>query len=158
LARALRAQTDPRSFIAQALDGALRLTGADRGNVQLRHPLTRSLRITAHAGFESEFLEYFSVVDDDRSACGRAMAEYRQVVIGDVNADPRFAAHREIAAASAFRAVQSTPLVDRGGRIVGVFSTHYEVPFRPSPQELLTLRRYGELVGSLLADGMARSG
>jgi GAF domain-containing protein len=157
VARALRGPTDSRSFVVRALDGALRLAGADRGNLQLRNPLTRSLRIAAQTGFEREFLDYFSAVDDNGSACGRAMAECRQVVIGDVNVDPRFAIHRDIAAASAFRAVQSTPLVDRRGRIVGVVSTHYETPYRPSQQDLLIMRRYAELVGSLLADGAPRS-
>jgi hypothetical protein len=152
-AHALRAETDAMLFLDQALDGALSLTGAERGNLQVRDPRTRSLRIAAQTGFDREFLDYFSVVNDDQSACGRALAQRRQVVIKDVNTDLEFAAHREIAAASAFRAVLSTPLVDRGGRIVGVVSTHYGHPYHPSPQDLLVLRRYGELVGALMASG-----
>jgi GAF domain-containing protein len=48
-----------------------------------------------------------------------------QTVIVDVQRDPMFAPHREIAAGSRFRAVQSTPLVDHNGRLLGVISTHY---------------------------------
>ena len=43
-----------------------------------------------------------------------------QLVISDVTTDPGFGPHREIAAASGFRAVQSTPLIDEAGRLVGV--------------------------------------
>jgi len=46
------------------------------------------------------------------------------VVIADVREDPRFAAHREIAANSGFQAVQSTPLVDQDSRVLGMLSTH----------------------------------
>jgi hypothetical protein len=45
------------------------------------------LKIVTQAGFGPEFLEYFAVVDDDASACGRAAQEGAQVVIVDVNAD-----------------------------------------------------------------------
>jgi len=50
------------------------------------------------------------------------------VVIADVREDPRFAAHREIAANSGFQAVQSTPLVDQDSRLLGMLSTHYPAP------------------------------
>jgi GAF domain-containing protein len=66
----------------------------------------------------------FDVVSDDSSACGRAARDLAQVVIADVREDPRFAAHREIAANSGFQAVQSTPLVDQDSRLLGMLSTH----------------------------------
>jgi hypothetical protein len=73
----------------------------------MTRPGPGSLRIVAASGFGTEFLGYFAVVDDDSSACGRTATERAQTVIADVNTDPAFAPHREIAAASGFRAVQS---------------------------------------------------
>lgn len=140
------------SLLDKALDGALSLLGADRGNVQLFDPVTDSLRIVAACGFGTEFLDYFAVVDDDGSACGRAAAERAQTVIADVRTDPGFAPHVDIAAASGFRAVQSTPLVDRTGRLLGVVSTHYPRPYRPPGRDLQVMRRFGELVGTIMAD------
>ena len=37
------------------------------------------------------------------------------------------------------RAVQSTPLVSRTGKVLGMFSTHYRRPRRPSERELQLL-------------------
>jgi hypothetical protein len=132
----LRGAAGLGSLLGGILDGALSLLGTDRGNVQILDPVSGSLRIVAASGFGTEFLGYFAVVDDDRSACGRTAAERAQTVIADVNTDPAFAPHREIAAASGFRAVQSTPLIDHTGRLLGVMSTHYSRPYRPPDREL----------------------
>ena len=150
--RDLRQVSRMGSLPAKVLDGALALAGADRGNVQILDPVTGSLKITEQRGFDAEFLDYFAVVDDDRSACGRAARERTQIVIADVNNDATFASHREIAAASAFRAVQSTPLLDRTGRLLGVVSTHYPRPRRPSERDLEIMKRYGGLAGQIMAD------
>src|SRR5262245_12197245 len=72
LTRDLRELHWPGSLLDKALDGALSLSGAERGNVQVVHPETGSLTIAAQHGFGTEFLDYFAVVDDDGSACGRA--------------------------------------------------------------------------------------
>jgi hypothetical protein len=148
----LRGLTRPRLLYAKALAGALSLAGADRGNLQLVDQETGSLRIVAAHGFGTGFLEYFAVVDDDGPACGRAAKRRAQTVIADVMTDPGFAAHRAIAAAEGFRAVVSTPLTDRHGRLVGMVSTHYRRPYSPPPRDRQVLQRYGELVGQMLAD------
>jgi GAF domain-containing protein len=142
------------SLLDRALDGALSLLRADRGNVQIVDPVTRSLRIACSRGFGAEFLDYFAVVADDSSACGRAAAQRIQTVIADVNIDPRFAPHREIAAASGFRAVQSTPLSDGSGRVLGVVSIHYPHPYRPPDRDLLLMRRFGQKIGEAMAHHM----
>src|SRR6185295_11994091 len=50
--------------------------------------------------------------------------------------DPDFAPHRAIAASAGFRAVQSTPLFSRSGEPLGVISTQFRQPHRPSEHEL----------------------
>jgi len=96
-------------------------------------------------------LKYFAVVDDDHSACGRAAQACAQVVIADVTADAAFAPHRDIAAASGFRAVQSTPLVDYSGRLIGMVSTHFRHPYRPSTRDLRMMELYGDSAGDAVA-------
>jgi PAS domain S-box-containing protein len=54
----------------------------------------------------------------------------------DVQADSGFAPHRRIAASAGFRAVQSTPLFSRSGEPLGMLSTHFRRPHRPSEREL----------------------
>src|SRR5215469_15492453 len=121
----------------RALEIMLSLARADRGNIQLADPASGALTIIAQHGFDAEFLTHFAVVDDELSACGRAAARNAQVVISDVITDKRFEPHRVIAKASGFRAVQSTPLVDKDGQLVGVVSTHYPNPYAPSARDLL---------------------
>jgi GAF domain-containing protein len=139
-------------LLSGVLEGALELASADRGNVQILDPVTGSLRIVAQHGFGAEFLDYFAVVDDTRSACGRAASERTQTVIVDVSKDPGFAPHRPVAAASAFRAVQSTPLTERTGRVLGVVSTHYPRPYCPPARDLAIMKRYGQLVGQIMTN------
>jgi GAF domain-containing protein len=138
---------DARVVLDDALEDALSMMQADRGNVQIVDPVSGSLRIAAQAGFDDEFLEYFAIVNDDASACGRAARQLAQTVIADVKTDSSFAPHRGIAAASGFRAVHSTPLVDLGGHLVGVLSTHYPSPYRPPDRDLQLMKRFGQLVG-----------
>jgi GAF domain-containing protein len=165
----LTSPAEPRQLIADAnavlcegLEDALSMLQSDRGNVQIVDPVSGSLTIAAQAGFSDEFLEYFAIVDDDGSACGRAARELSQVVIADVNTDARYAPHRAIAAASGYRAVQSTPLVDGHGHLVGMLSTHYPRPYCPPASDLDLMKRFGELIGQALeacleADGQAAS-
>lgn len=142
---------DARAVIDEGLEDALSLLRADRGNVQIVDPISGSLRIAAQAGFSDEFLEYFAVVNnDDPSACGRAARQLEQTVITDVDTDPRYAPLRGIAAASGYRAVQSTPLVDLRGHLVGMLSTHYPCPYRPPDEALELMRRFGELIGEAI--------
>jgi len=139
------------SLLPGILDGALSLAGADFGNIQLLDPADGSLRIVTQSGFGPEFLGYFAVVDDVHSACGRAAKASAQTVITDVTADPGFAPHRDIAAASGFRAVQSTPLADYAGRLIGMVSTHHRNPHRPSGADLQIMQLYGDFAGEVLA-------
>ena len=143
------------ALLDRALHGALSLLHADRGNVQIRDPATGSLRIVAQHGFDAAFLDYFAVVADDGSACGRAAAQRTQTVIVDVSIDPGFAPHREIAAAAGFRAVQSTPLTDYGDRVLGMLSIHYPRPYCPPDRDLLLMRRFGQKVGTIMADHLS---
>jgi len=139
------------SLLPGILDGALSLAGADFGNIQLLDPVSGTLRIVTQSGFGPEVLDYFAVVDDAHSACGRAAKASAQTVITDVNADADFAPHRDIAAASGFRAVQSTPLADYAGRLIGMVSTHHRNPHRPSGADLQVMQLYGDFAGEVLA-------
>jgi signal transduction histidine kinase len=60
----------------------------------------------------------------------------------DVNLDPEFAPHLGTAAAAGYRAVQSTPLFGSDGKPLGIFSTHFREPHRPSEEELARFDLY----------------
>jgi PAS domain-containing protein len=70
------------------------------------------------------------------------MRRLTRVVIKDVEKDARFAPHRHVARAAGFRAVQSTPLVSREGRLLGMISTHFRQVHRPQWEEFESLDLY----------------
>lgn len=139
----LLACTDIPSALEEILDAAIALTGAAKGNTQLFDPRLNALTIATQRGFHQDFLDHFRHVRiDDDSACSRAMARGERVVIEDVQADPSYAPHRAIAAAEGYRGVQSTPLMGRSGELLGMLSTHYPAPLRPSERDLRVLDLY----------------
>jgi len=151
LAGKLRDSPPLDALLPRVLDGAMALTGADFGNVQLVDPASGALVLVTQSGFGTEFTDYFAVVDDRHSACGRAARDRAQTVIADVMTDPGFAPYRDIAAAAGFRAVQSTPLTDSDGRLVGMVSTHWRRPGRPPGRDLRVLELLGGLAGEAIA-------
>jgi GAF domain-containing protein len=150
-ARLVRETPQGELRMKRALNGAMALLGARKGNIQLADDGSKELRIAVQDGFGEEFLRHFALVADDSSACGRAVSLHAQVVVGDVDADDGFEPHRRIAAASGFRAVQSTPLVGRDGGLVGILSTHFQEPHHPTARDLLLIGWYADEIGAAVA-------
>ena len=57
-------------------------------------------------------------------------------MVEDVEADPAFTAFRSTARRGGFRAVHGTPLITQSGNIVGVLSTYFRQPHRPSERAI----------------------
>ena len=128
--------TELTLLLEEVLNAIMELQEADFGNVQMYNPENKALEIVVQRGFPQEFLDHFASVRDDAAACGRALKNRERVIIEDVETDPDFAPHRDIAAHSGYRAVQSTPLFSRLGEPLGMVSTHFRRPHRPSDHQL----------------------
>ena len=151
IAGLLDACNDLQAVVDAALGCGLRLTGADRGNLQLMDWKLRSLTIAAHRGFDSDFLDRFARVNArDGTACGRTIREGRCVIVEDVFADPEFAPHQAIADQVGFRAVQSTPLISRSGAFLGVLSTHFSARHRARAHEIRALKTLAEITATAI--------
>lgn len=146
----LWAITELPAALEEALTATIEIQQADFGNVQLCNPESNLLEIVAHRGFNSQFLEYFAEVAHSSAVCGRALQSRSRVVIEDVEIDEQFAPHRHIASASGFRAVQSTPLFSRGGEFLGVISTYFRRPHRPSERELRLTDLYARQAAEMI--------
>ena len=121
----------------EILAAAVDITGADMGNLQLLDEETNTLNLAVHRGFKSDFLHQFKALSKNgTTACAVAFREGRRVVVEDVQQDPLYASLRSAAASAGFQAVQSTPLQNRQGRNIGVISTHFKNPFRPTNRAL----------------------
>jgi PAS domain S-box-containing protein len=137
-------------LLEEVLDATIALQIADFGNIQLYNPDTEALEIAVQRGFQQDFLEYFENVHDNGAACGRAMELRERVIIEDVEIDSRFAPHRHIAASAGFRAVQATPLFSGSGDFLGVLSTHFRRPHRPSVRDLRFTDLYATHVAEII--------
>lgn len=126
-------------FLNWAIDSALRVTNAPRGNLQICDPSSGMLEIVVHRHFEQAFLKFFKCVRSDGSACGKAFDSGRRVAVEDVSESPIFyrTPALEVLLDAKVRAVQSTPLVGSSGSILGVLSTHWPTPRRLSDQSLV---------------------
>ena len=110
----------------ELLDSAIAADDAAKGNVQLWNPNLNALEIVTHRGFDNPFLRQFEVVHvNEPSACGRAFRLGRRVMIQDVTLDRFYEPYLSIAHASGYRAVQSTPILQSDGTVIGVISTHF---------------------------------
>jgi signal transduction histidine kinase len=131
---------DLPTALQEVLVAAMELLGADMGNVQLCNPQSNALEICVQRGFQQDFLDHFRAVRiDHASGCSRAMEQGKRVVIEDVQADPAYEPHRRIAASAGYRAVLSTVLLGTNRALLGVLSTHWRQPRRPSEHELRIL-------------------
>ena len=152
----LQGSRDLPTALSDVLDSAIGVTGADMGNIQLLDPANNSLQIIAHRGFDSAFLEHFrSISAGSGSSCGRALASGRRIIIEDIETDREFEPHRKAALAAGYRAVQSTPLVNRDGRTIGVLSTHYASPHSPSERDLRILDLYARQAADFVVSNRA---
>jgi len=136
-------QGDLQGLLEEIVDVAMVITGADKGNLQMCDSDSNALVLTAHRGFEQPFLDFFLRVDEDEtfSACAAARASGERIVVEDVAQSPVFAGKPalDVLLAAGVRAVQSTPLFSRSGRLLGMLSTHFGVPHRPADRELRLL-------------------
>ena len=128
--------TELQPVLEEFLDATMELLNADFGNVQLYNPQTQALEIVAQRGFQQEFLDYFGSVGAGTASCGAALQRGERFIVEDVQTDPVFEPHRNIVAAAGYRAVQSTALFSRNGEPLGMLSTHFRQPHRPSEREL----------------------
>lgn len=129
-----------RAVLSSALDAALQLTGAPKGNLQLLDPETRALQIRVHRGFGPAFLGFFNSVGSGHAACGTALEQAGQVVVEDVRSSPVFSppALKTMLDAEAL-SVQSTPLISQK-RVLGMLSTHWDVPRQFEAGELESVK------------------
>lgn len=127
----------------EMLRAAIEFLGAGKGNIRLLDPAGSLLTIKAQQGFEKPFLEVFKEVSaGDGTACGRALRSGRRIVIEDVEACEAYAPYRAAARQAGYRALQSTPLIGSAGSPLGMLSTHFKKPHRPTGHELQLLDLY----------------
>lgn len=147
---------DVDGCLKEILNVAIEICGAEKGNIQLRDSESGTLKLMAYQGFDESFREFFANVPAEASACYVAMETRQRVIVEDIleseifSGKPSLAKLRE----AEVRAVQSVPLISSTGNLMGIVSTHFSAPHRPSEQEL----RLMDLLARQSADYLERIG
>ncbi|MCE9547512.1 MAG: MEKHLA domain-containing protein, partial [Planctomycetia bacterium] len=123
-----------RPILEETLRTAAAIGGTDLGLLSLCDAEQRELTVGASLGFDESFLKLIQPMPHG-GACGMCFEQRQRVIIEDVETDPRFADHVATARQAGFRAVHSTPLITRSGKMVGVLSLHFRHPHRPGDRE-----------------------
>lgn len=142
------------ALFGEILDAALEIVDADAGTVQLLDPSGLTLSFLATRGFVPEIVAHFATVDaSSGSPCGIALTTGKRTVVqfdpDAVDHDGSIRWHLDAGMASA----QSTPLVSRSGRPLGMFSTHWRQPRHLNEREI----RFLDLLARQAADLIERN-
>jgi PAS domain S-box-containing protein len=124
------------------LDAAIELMSSDTGSMQAFHPERGELQLLAQKGFHPRSAAHWEYVrHHSATPCGMALSAGCRVVVPDVEACEAMVGTADLDAFrwSGIRAVQSTPLIARSGRLLGMISTHWRKPHRPTERELRPL-------------------
>lgn len=137
-------------ILGKVVDTAIEITGADFGNIQILDPKSSDLRIAAQRGFPKWWIDFWNTVSKGKGTCGTALERGKRVIVEDVEKSPIFIGTPalEIQRKAGVRAIQSTPLVSRSGKIIGMFSTHHKMPHRPDDSVL----RFLDILGRQATD------
>ena len=132
-------ETNLKPALDEILAAACEFTHTDRGCVQLVSDDGQRLEMFAWRGYadHSPFIEHFRY-DGLKEGCDVARVERRRMIIEDTVGFPGLEGTEAgtAAAASGILAAQSTPIVSRKHETVGVLSTQFTRPHRPSDEEL----------------------
>ena len=124
---------------ARLLKEAAMLMRSDAASLQVLDVERNELLLLGWKGFHPDSAAHWQRVAVGReSTCGAALMECRRVVVADVK-NPAYGLTQEGIAdyeLSGLVAVQSTPLVSRDGRVLGMMSTHWRRFHQPADRDL----------------------
>ena len=127
------------------LDAAMAILRSDFASIQMLHPERGpggELRLLGQRGFTPEAAKFWEWVRPaSKSTCGIALQTGQRVIAPDVRTCEFMAGSddQETYLQTGIQAVQTTPLVSRCGRVVGMISTHWRQPHQPTEHDLRVL-------------------
>ncbi|WP_395738015.1 PAS domain-containing protein [Prosthecobacter sp.] len=150
-------QQDNSSELHQhILDTAIAIMRADMASIQMYDEGEKTLRLLGWRGFHPLSAAYWSTVGlDCFTSCGQALLQRKRTFINDVEASAKLAgtADLEEFRRSGIRACQTTPLLSRSGRLIGMVSTQWRQPHLPTEDDL----RLFDLLARQAADIIERA-
>ncbi|HEU5430893.1 MAG TPA: ATP-binding protein, partial [Thermomicrobiales bacterium] len=156
-------EDDIELLYAQIVDAAVALMRADCGSMQMFFPERNELLLLTEKGLAPESAAFWKWVRaDSASVCGAALAGGKRVIVPDIETCAFMVDTDDLSYSrlSGIRAVQSTPLLSRDGRAVGMISTHWRDVHEPADRELrlvdVLARQAADLIERRRADEAVR--
>ncbi|UAK26243.1 CheR family methyltransferase [Sphingomonas nostoxanthinifaciens] len=119
------------------LDAAMALMRSDAASVQRFDEGERTLRLLASSGFHPLSEQFLSVIEaGPDNTSGGVLVHNERLVAPDIETSLRIGGtHLHEYRRSGLRAMQSTPLMSRSGKVLGIISTHWREPHEPLERE-----------------------
>jgi PAS domain S-box-containing protein len=121
------------------------------------------LRLLAFRGFNPEAARFWEWVRaDSASSCGAALRSGSRVIVPDVDTSELMAGTDDLETyrQTGIRAVQTTPLLARSGKLLGMISTHWRDPHLPPASDLglfdVLARQAADLIERATTDAALR--
>jgi PAS domain S-box-containing protein len=150
-------ENDAGALYQQILNAAVGIMHCDFASMQMLYPERGELRLLAYKGFDPAAAAFWEWVSPGSgSTCGDALLTGERSIVVDVDLSELMAGSEdlEISRKTGIRAVQSTPLVSRTGRMLGMISTHWRKPHQPDEHDLRLL----DVLARQAADLIERKG
>jgi PAS domain S-box-containing protein len=80
-------------------------------------------------------------------SCGTGAYRRESVIVTDIQSDPLWADHRELAQQHGLQACWSIPVLDRTGHVLATFAVYYREPHTPDPQDLNLAHGAASVIG-----------
>lgn len=155
------ADGDLEPLLQEIVDVAIEIMRADAGSMMLIEEGTGDLLLGAHVGLRGTYLEACWRFDPNSfdTACGRAVKTGRRVIVPDILNSREFVAEAfiNILSDSGIRGLESTPLVTRSGKVLGVMATQYRKPTAPNPSALRRMDLLARQAADLIERAQAES-
>ena len=127
--------SDPQALYEKILDAAVAIMRSDFASMQMFYPERGELRLLAYREFSPTAAASWEWVGPGaRTSCGVALATGARSILPDIELSDFMAGSEalEFFRQAGIRAMQSTPLVSRAGRLLGMMSTYWPNPHQPS--------------------------
>jgi PAS domain S-box-containing protein len=136
LSTRLENSTELEPMVLSILESIASFHRTDKGSLSLVDEQSGRSQIKASLNFDESILDELKSRPEGLDACSGVFPNHERVIIEDTEIDPLSEPCRELARRAGFRAVHSTPLITRDGRVLGVLSVHFAAPRYPTPFEI----------------------
>ncbi|HEY0245889.1 MAG TPA: GAF domain-containing protein, partial [Mucilaginibacter sp.] len=80
-------------------------------------------------------------IGENEGSCGTAAATKQQVIVSDIDTDPRWAKYRALALGHGLHACWSNPVIDADGEVMATLAMYYQEPKLPGEEEMEVMER-----------------